>query len=82
MTIEQSDILAVQHEEWLQHPVTISLLRIMREHKKHVVAKVSKNAYEENMMPIRTGAITINNIDFIMDYISNTQKFIEQQNKK
>jgi hypothetical protein len=79
---EQPDILAVQHEEWLQHPVTIALLQIMREHKKHVVSKVSRNAYDESIMPIRTGAITINNIDFIMDYIGNTQKFIEQQNKK
>lgn len=80
--LSPENVLAVQHQEWLKHPVTIQLVRNITKHKQHLVTKLSSSAGNttEDAWFHRT-AMAIKTTQVIHDFTVKTEQFVEASTK-
>lgn len=80
MEISPDNIAQIQHQEWLHHPCTIQMLKLMDEHKKSFVDGLSKSAsnFDINDGHFRNMAYGISTIDSIKLWIINTDVFVRK----
>lgn len=82
MNINPENVLEVQHQEWLKHPVTAQFLNNLYRLREEWVKTIAILATDEKDLPIRSAAISIRQIDAIVNLTTSTQMFVEQAKKK
>jgi hypothetical protein len=83
-TITPENVLSVEHNTWLAHPVTKQLIKNIHKHKDSFV-KASTSAAGNTAEPeigFRLNAYGVRTLDAVEEWITNTDKFITQSNKK
>jgi trans-aconitate methyltransferase len=82
--LNPENALSIQHNEWLKHPVTRQMLQILDMHKRMLVSTMTVKTYnmEVDTLYFRLVSANIATINSIETYISNTNQFINQLNKK
>lgn len=71
--------IAQLHTEWLQHPVTQEVLKIIDRHENRITESLTGNAMsEDNNNLIRGLGVQIKTIRAIKLLIFNTEKFVEK----
>lgn len=83
MDINPENVLSAEHQNWLQHPVTVQLLKNLNKHRESFVKTLSSGAgnSEEPEVMFRVNAYGIRTTDAITTMVKDTNKFVEQSNK-
>jgi hypothetical protein len=82
--ITPENVLTVQHQDWLQHPVTKQHLANLEKHKQMFVKSLSNSAGNVSEFEIyfRLQAYGIRTLDAVITQTKNTIQFIEQTEKQ
>lgn len=83
MNITPENVLHIQHQEWLKHPVTQQLISNLDKYRKHVNDKISISTFDRSVpdYEIRQLATVVNTTNVLQFMISNTQEFVGQSKK-
>lgn len=75
---------ALAHQQWLQHPVTVTVLRALEIHKKKFVNLVSCNASTSTISDssIRHLCISIRDFDAAIQLIKNFSALVDKLNEQ
>lgn len=83
MDLNPQNALAVEHQAWLGHPVTVQLVKNL-ERQKIIIVNAMASAAGDNDTPdnsFRLRAFAIKTIDETVKQIKNTEQFIQQSTK-
>lgn len=78
--ITPENVLSQQHLDWLRHPVTIQMLKNLENYEKHIIGKISSQAFDvTNNSPetIRLFATALSTTRSIKKISMATEVFIE-----
>lgn len=81
MNITPENVLEVEHQAWLKHPVTVQLVNNLNKLKTEWVKSISILANDKDDLPIRSAAISIRQIDAIINLTTSTTYFVQQSKK-
>jgi hypothetical protein len=83
MNITPQNALAVEHQAWLAHPVTVQLIKNLDKQKITIVNAMSSTAGDNEIadFAFRLRAFGIKTIDEITKQIKNTEQFVQQSTK-
>ena len=82
--MKPTDILKESHEQWLVHPVTIEMFRVMTKHEGDLIGSavdnsehtdVSENFFRNKMVAVRT-------VRALKALVMSTDKFVEKAASK
>ena len=83
MNITPENILSVEHQSWLQHPVTIQMFKNIAKERELLVKFLGKSSMDitnDNLL-FRIYSCAIGTTDTIVIMTKETEKFIKQTNK-
>lgn len=80
--ITPENALSVQHADWLKHPTTITMIKLLEKQKQQLVAVIINDAYVGTESEIRYTAVGLKQTDVIKGWITNTDKFVQLANKE
>jgi hypothetical protein len=84
MEISPENIAQLQHEEWIKHPCTIQMLKLLDEHKSTFVDNLSKMSSNPEVLDatFRCFSYGIATIDTIKRTMTDTNVFIRKTIKQ
>ena len=82
MNITPENVLSAEHASWLAHPVTVQLMKNLEIYEKHLVNKISQNAFSEDDSIIKRCAISLNTTRNIKAFTFSTEHFIAVSENK
>lgn len=83
MNITPENILDVQHQEWLKHPVTCQLISNLEKHLQYIYNKISIATFDKETSDaeIRLQAAVAKTNITLRFMITNTNEFVGQSKK-
>ncbi len=84
MEINPNNVLAVEHQTWLAHPVTQQMIRNLEKHKQSFVDDITRNAteYARPDQSFRMAAYGMKTTDAIKNILTDTEKFVTLAERK
>lgn len=74
--IGTQDVLSAQHKDWLNHPVTIHMLKVLKRQKEHHMDNTSIKAFIGTDQELRNFAISLNTLNSVNRWVTNTAEFV------
>ena len=77
---EQIDILQVNHAQWLNDPITKTLLHILTKHEERIITSIAAAAMNQTLSDtyVRQLSVQLNTVKTIKKTIYDTPTFIEK----
>lgn len=72
-------IVKLHHQQWLQHPVTQSMLKLLKSHREKFIERASYSSSDPQTSSevIRYQMCNVKNMDAVIHVISNIEAFIK-----
>ena len=80
MEISPDNLAQVQHQDWLHHPCTIQMIKLLDEHKASFVDGLAKSSpnFDIPDANFRSMAYAVFTIDTIKLWVTNTNVFVQK----
>lgn len=80
----QEEVLEAQHQEWLKHPVTCSLLKALRKHQSGLSSVALESVYNEKVSSevIRYHCVGLKNTNAIINLVTDFKSLVNYLNKE
>ena len=77
MNINPENVLSAEHAAWLQHPVTVQMIKLLDKQFASHADSIAAGAFVTEDSNTVKKAVALNTVKAIRTYITNTTKFVE-----
>lgn len=80
----QEEVLEAQHQEWLKHPVTCSLLKALRKHQTKMAKLTTDSVYDDKVSSevIRYHCVGLKNTNAVILLVTDFKSLVNYLNKE